>query len=36
MDILTEIYPPIYELLRNYQPTVEIRVIKNRKREDRH
>ncbi|CAD8162100.1 unnamed protein product [Paramecium pentaurelia] len=37
MNVLNELYPPIYELLRNYEPTVGVQLIKQKKqKEDRN
>ncbi|CAD8089215.1 unnamed protein product [Paramecium sonneborni] len=34
MNILDELYPSIYELLKNYQPTIGIQIIKQKKIKD--
>ncbi|CAD8173088.1 unnamed protein product [Paramecium octaurelia] len=34
MNILNELYPPIYELLRNYEPTVGVQIVKQKKQKD--
>ncbi|CAK73027.1 unnamed protein product (macronuclear) [Paramecium tetraurelia] len=34
MNVLNELYPPIYELLRNYEPTVGILIIKQKKNKE--
>ncbi|CAD8117873.1 unnamed protein product [Paramecium sonneborni] len=31
MNILDQLYPPIYELLKNYQPAIGIKIIKQKK-----
>ncbi|CAK93281.1 unnamed protein product (macronuclear) [Paramecium tetraurelia] len=34
MNVINELYPPIYELLRNYQPTIGIQIVKQKKIKD--
>lgn len=34
MNVLNELYPPIYELLRNYEPTVGVQIVKQKKQKD--
>ncbi|CAD8087444.1 unnamed protein product [Paramecium sonneborni] len=34
MNVLNELYPPIYELLRNYEPIVGVQIIKQKKQKD--
>lgn len=36
MKILDALYPPVYDLLRNYEPLVGVEIIKPPKKEDIH
>ncbi|CAD8080979.1 unnamed protein product [Paramecium sonneborni] len=34
MNVLNELYPPIYELLKNYEPIVGVQIIKQKKQKE--